>query len=122
MAIGIASEGCLRGFLRHGVPGNCTLEAVEVEPPKLQKGENVIDGVERLRRDWRMGTARIHTIQSASYPPHHTKPKMRVHIERLAERGAISVSRLVEIDGEIEWPTVRVQSEVSRGAAVTRLS
>ena len=34
-------------LLRHGVPGNCQIDPAEVEPPKLNKGETVVDAIER---------------------------------------------------------------------------
>ena len=45
-------------LLRFGVPGNCTLEAVEIEPPKLLKGESLMDGILRLQRRGREVNAR----------------------------------------------------------------
>jgi hypothetical protein len=68
-------------YLRHGVPGNCKLEAVEVEPPKLNKGETVIDGIERLRRRCRELRADLHRIASAPYPSSHAKARMKAQIE-----------------------------------------
>ena len=57
--------GC-EDYLRHGVPGNCRLEAVKTEPPKLLKGETDLDGIERLRREGAQGA--IHTIRSSCFP------------------------------------------------------
>jgi len=99
-------------WLRHGVPGGCTLEAVEVEPPKLLKGETVIDGIERLRRRVRELKADLHRIASAPFPSSYCKQRMREQIEQAAERGAPSVSRLVELSGPVEFQTQRLTSEV----------
>jgi hypothetical protein len=99
-------------WLRHAVPGNCTLEAVEIEEPKLNRGESLIDGIERHRRRVRELKADLHRIASAPFPSSHAKAQMRRQIEQLAERGEPSVSRLVELDGPVEFQTQRVQSAV----------
>jgi hypothetical protein len=53
-------------WLKSGVPGGCTLEEpIETEPPKLNKGETVLDGIERLRRRCRELKADLHRIASA---------------------------------------------------------
>jgi hypothetical protein len=99
-------------FLRHGVPGNCKLEAVEGEPPRLNKGETVIDAIERYRRRGRELRADQHRIASAPYPSSYAKQRMREQIEALAMQGAPSVSSLIELDGKIESQTQRLTSEV----------
>jgi hypothetical protein len=99
-------------YLRHGVPGNCTLEPVEVEPPKLNKGEGVLDGIERLRRRGRGLKADLHRIASAPFPSSYSKQRLREMVEQLAARGTPDVTNLIEHDREIIWPTLRVQSEV----------
>ncbi|WP_354209566.1 MULTISPECIES: hypothetical protein [unclassified Bradyrhizobium] len=99
-------------WLRSGVPGNCKLEAVEVEPPKLLKGETVIDAIERLRRRGRELKADLHRIASAPFPSAHSKAQMRAQVEALAMEGAPSVSRLVELDGPVDFQTQSVRSEV----------
>jgi hypothetical protein len=104
-------------FLRFAVPGNCKLEAVEVEPPKLNKGETVLDGIERLRRRCRELKADLHRIASAPYPSAYCKQQMREQIEALAMQGAPSVSSLIELDGKIEWPMKRIQADVFVGDA-----
>jgi hypothetical protein len=55
-------------WLRHGLPGNCTLEPTDTEPPKLAKGETVTDAIERLRRRGRELRADLHRIESAPFP------------------------------------------------------
>ena len=99
-------------YLRNGQPGNTTLEAVEVEPPKLNKGETVVDAIERHRRRVRELRADLHRIESAPYPSSYAKQGMRAQIGQLARRGAPSVSSLVEHDQEIAWPTQSAQSKV----------
>ena len=64
-------------FLRHGVPGGCTLEAAEAEEPKLLKNEGLLDGVERFRRRGREIKASIHAIQSSCFPKSHCKQRAR---------------------------------------------
>jgi hypothetical protein len=91
-------------FLKSGRPGGTTLEAVETEPPKLAKGETVIDAIERLRRRGRELQADLHRIRSAPYPSAHAKRKMREQVEVWAQRGAANVAGLVEHgDGKIEF-------------------
>jgi hypothetical protein len=98
-------------YLRHGVPGNCKLEAVEVVEPKLAKGEGILDGIERLRRRGRELRADLHRIASAPYPSKHVKARMRAAVEALAMQGP-DVSMMVEHDGELIWPLTRLRSEV----------
>ena len=98
--------------MRDGKPGNTTLEAVEVEPPKLNKGETVVDAIERHRRRVRELRADLHRIESAPYPSSSAKQRMRAQIGQLAQRGAPSASSLVEHDREIAWPTQSAQSKV----------
>ena len=52
-------------WLRHGKPGNTQLEPIETESPKLNKGESLIDGIERHRRRVRELRADLHRIESA---------------------------------------------------------
>ena len=99
-------------WLRDGRPGGTVLEAVEVDPPKLNKNEDVLSAVERLRRRVRELRADLHRIASAPMPSSWAKQKMREQVGQLAARGAPSASLLVEHDGEIVWPTMQLRSEV----------
>ena len=99
-------------WLKSGVPGSTTLEAVETEPPPLKKGEDVLDAVEARRRRVRELRADKHRVESAAYPSSHAKAKMRQQIEQLAMQGAPSVSRLVELDGPVEFQMQRLRSDV----------
>jgi hypothetical protein len=110
-AFGTGANAC-EVYLRDGKPGNTTLEAVEVEPPKLNKGETVVDAIERHRRRVRELRADLHRIESVPYPSSYAKQRMRAQIGQLAQRGAPSVSSLVEHDREIAWPTQSAQSKV----------
>ena len=111
-----AASGALaavESWLRDGVPGNCTLEPIEVEPPKLNKGENgLLDAIENRRRRVRELRADLHRIASAPFPSSYAKAQMRAQIEALAMQGAPSVSSLIELDGRIEFQTQRLTSEV----------
>jgi hypothetical protein len=93
------------------VPGNCQIAEIEIEPPKLLKGETTLDAIERLRRRGRELKADLHRIRSAPFPSTYAKQRMREQIEALAQ-GAPSVSRLVELDGPLEFQTQRLTSEV----------
>jgi hypothetical protein len=86
-AFGTGANAC-EVYLRDGKPGNTTLEAVEVEPPKLNKGETVVDAIERHRRRVRELRADLHRIESATCPSSYAKQRMRAQIGQLAQRGA----------------------------------
>jgi hypothetical protein len=99
-------------WLREGVPGNCRIEVIETEPPKLNKNETIVDGIDRLRRRGRELKADLHRIASAPFPSSYAKQRMREQVETLAMQGAPSVSALIELDGKIEFQTQRLTSEV----------
>ena len=80
-------------WLKTGRPGGTVLAAVEIEPPKLAKGETVLDGVERLRRRGRELRADQHRIATAPFPSSHCKQRMREMVEQLALRGTPSMAR-----------------------------
>jgi hypothetical protein len=110
-----AASGALANtetWLKSGMPGGTTLLDYDCEPPKLNKGETVIDGIERYRRRCRELRADLHRIRSAPYPSSHAKAQMRAQIEQLAERGTPSVSRLIELDGPVDFQTQSLTSEV----------
>jgi hypothetical protein len=99
-------------WLRDGRPAGTVLEAVEIEPPKLLKGETILDAIERMRRRVRELRADQHRIRSAPFPSSYAKRKMREQIERLAQRGAPDVSTLIEHDRDIEFPTIQLRALV----------
>ena len=99
-------------WLRDGRPSGTVLHDDEVDPPKLNKGESLLDGIERLRRRTRELRADLHRIESAPFPSGHAKQRMREQVEALATQGAPSVTLLVEHDGKVEFQTQRVQAEV----------
>ena len=99
-------------WLRDGRPGNTTLEAVEIEPPKLNKGESILDGIERLRRRVRELRADHHRVASAPYLSSYCKARVREQIEALAQRGAPDVSTLVEHDRDVAFATISLRSQV----------
>lgn len=102
-------------FLRYGVPANCQIEAIEVEPPKLAKNEpGLLDAIGNRLRRVRELRADLHRVRSAPYPSSHVKRKMREQVEQLAQR-APDVSVMVEADGDLIWPAVRQQAEVVGG-------
>ena len=66
---------------------------LEVEPPKLNKGETVLDAIERLRRRGRELKADLHRIASAPYPSSYAKQRMRAADRGTGDAGcAIGVS------------------------------
>ena len=103
--------GC-EDFLRYGVPGDCTLEAIETEPPPLKKGEGILDAVEARGRRVRELRADLYRIASAPYPSSYSKAQMRAQIEAQAHLAVPDVTNLIEHDGKIIWPTRRVQVDV----------
>jgi hypothetical protein len=102
----------VEAWLRHGRPQGVALQDFDVDVPKLNKGETVIEAVERVRRRGRELKADLHRIASAQYPSNYTKQKMREQITQLAERGAPDVTTLVEHDSKVEFQTQRLQSQV----------
>jgi hypothetical protein len=104
----------LEGWLRNDLPGGTILQAVETEPPKLLKGETLIDAIERLRRRGRELRADRHRVQSAPYPASFAKERMRQQVDEIAARGAISVSALVEHEGgRLGIPVTHLRVSVS---------
>jgi hypothetical protein len=100
-------------WLKSGRPGGTRLEQCDWPEPKLAKGENgLLDAVENRRRRVRELHADLHRIRSAPYPSSHAKQRMRAQIEALAQRGAPDVTNLIEHDGEIIWPTLRLQVDL----------
>jgi hypothetical protein len=103
-------------WLKNGIPAGVMLQDIEVEPPKLAKGENGrLDAIEVRRRRVRELRADLHRIESAPFPSGYAKAQMRAQIEVLSQQGAVNVSRLVERDGQIEWPTKMLRSDVRGG-------
>ena len=99
-------------WLKSGRPGNAMLEAVDEIEAKLNKGESLTDGIERLRRRVRELRADHHRVASAPFPSNYCKAQMASQIEELAQRGAPSVALLIEHGRKIEFQTQRVTSEV----------
>jgi hypothetical protein len=101
--------------LKNGVPPGVVLEDIEVEPPKLLKGESVLDAIERIRRRGRELKADLHRIRSAPFPSSYAKQQMRAQIEALALQGEPNVSGLIEHDRPVTWPTEMLRSDVRGG-------
>jgi hypothetical protein len=103
----------VEAWLRDGKPSGVLLKDYdEGEPPKPNKNETIITAIERLRRRGRELRADLHRIASAPFPSAYCKQRMAAQIEALAMRGAPDVSMLIEHDGDIAWPTQRLQSQV----------
>jgi hypothetical protein len=109
------SSGALaacEAWLRDGRPGGVALVDVEVDAPKLNKNETVIDAIERTRRRVRELRADLHRIASAPFPSSYAKQQMRAQVAALVQRGAPDCTNLLEHDGQIDFPTMRLQSDV----------
>ena len=84
--------------------------------PTLQKGEDVLTGIERLRRRVRELAADLNRIGSAPFPSAYATAQMRAQIEALAQRGTPAVSLLVEHDRQIQWPQTSLRATVYNAA------
>ena len=85
----------------------------ETPLPTPVKGENnLLDQIENRRRRVRELRADLHRVRSSCYPSAYCKQRLRAQIEELAERGAPSVSALIEHDGEVIWPTTMLKARV----------
>jgi len=93
----------VESWLSGGKPSGVVLRDHAEETLKLPKDEDVLTFIERQRRRVREARAALHTIESSPFPSAYCKQRMRGQIEQLAERGAVSVSRLVEHDGDVEF-------------------
>jgi hypothetical protein len=108
----------VEAWLRDGRPHGTVLQDYDGEVPKLGKGENgLLDAIENRRGRVRELRADLHRIASAPFPSSYAKHKMRAQIEALAMQGAPSVSRLVELDGPVDFQTQQVRSEVYNAQA-----
>lgn len=99
-------------WLKNARPAGASLQDHPTPDVKLLKNESITDAIARLQRRVRELLADQHRISSSPFPSSFAKQRMREIVEQLAARGAPDVSLLVEMDRAIEWPTMRVQSEV----------
>ena len=77
-------------------PGNTTLAEFDGPQPKLNKGEDILSAIERLRRRGRELSADLHSVRSAPFSSAHAKRRLREMIEQLAQRGEPNVAGLIE--------------------------
>ena len=80
--------------------------------PKLQRGEGVLDAVERLRRRGRELKADLAKISGSPFPSVYVRKKIKEAVLALAQQGQPVVSNVIEHDGAIIWPTQSVRSRV----------
>ena len=108
----------LCSWLRDGKPSGVVLEDRETPERRLNKGESLMDAVERHRRRVRKLRADLNRIRSSPYPSSHCKQRVREMITELAERGRPSLSALVEQGRDvIEWPTTMQQVTLHNAGA-----
>ncbi|MBA4033199.1 MAG: hypothetical protein C0480_01145 [Bradyrhizobium sp.] len=100
----------VEAFVRDGRPGGVIFQ--DVEPPLLKDVPNIGEAIELRRRRVRELRADMNRIASSCYPASFAKQRAREQVEALAMRGAASVSRLVEHNGDIEWPTTQLRALV----------
>lgn len=86
-------------FLRDRPP-NTAVEDAPTEPPKLAKGESLLDAIERIRHRGRELPADANRISSSPYPSSWAKAQVRAQVAGHAQRGAPDVTLLVELGGE----------------------
>jgi hypothetical protein len=94
-----------------GRPGNTTLEAVEVEPPKLAKGEDILSALEKVRRRGRELKADIHHVRSACYTKDEAMALVSATVENWGSNG-IDTSATIEHLSQPTIPTKTVQAMV----------
>jgi hypothetical protein len=99
-------------WLRGGRPANCTLQAVEIEPPRLAKGEDIVGAIENRRKRVAELKADLAKISAAPFPSSYTKRRLREQIEQLAARGRPDVTMVVKHDANVGFPMIRLQSQV----------
>ena len=97
-------------------PGGTALEDFKGSAPTLQKGEDILTGIERLRRRVRELAADLNRIGSAPFPSAYATAQMRAQIEALAQRGTPAVSLLVEHDRQIQWPQTSLRATIYNAA------
>ena len=104
----------VEGWLKNGRPHGTTIEAVELEPPKLAKGESgLLDQIENRRRRVRELRADLARIEAAPFPSSFAKQRMREQVEQLAMRAAPNVAALIEHqDGKLEFPRQLARAQV----------
>jgi hypothetical protein len=90
-------------WLANGKPANTVCEDFEGPEPKLNKGEDLVAAIERLRRRVRELRADLHRIESAPFPSTHAKARAKAQSEELAQAGAPTVSLLIEHDQPLQW-------------------
>lgn len=99
-------------WLRDGRPSGTVLKDFDGPDPTLAKGEDVLSALDSVRRRVRELKADLHRIRSSPFPSSYAKQQMRAVVDGLAARGAVNVSRLVEHDGPVEFPTQQMQVAV----------
>jgi hypothetical protein len=99
-------------FLRDRPP-NTAVEDAPTEPPKLAKGESLLDAIERIRHRGRELLADANRISSSPYPSSWAKAQVRAQVAALAQRGAPDVTLLVEHGRDsVTWPMQNLQSAI----------
>ena len=94
-------------FLRSAASGGKAFATAPAVEPRLQKGEGILDAIERVRRQSRTIAADLHTVASAPVPSAVARQRMREQIEALAEMGRPNVSTLIEDRaGKVEFAEV----------------
>ncbi|MHC6158305.1 hypothetical protein ACVSQB_42155 [Bradyrhizobium elkanii] len=104
---GILASRCRAFLAPGGLPSPARLASVSpiALSDILERGERIIDALERLRLRIRELEAHAHQIRSAPFPSEAKKRDAAALIARLAERGAPSISAMIDDNAsEIAWP------------------
>ena len=91
-------------------PLGTVLEDAPEPKVTLQKGEDLLTGIERLRQQAGKIKADLARIYVAPYPSAYCKRRMRETVEAIAQ--GPNVTNLVERDGNITWPEQSVRAQV----------
>jgi hypothetical protein len=97
-----------------GLPPGTTVEDAPTSEAKANgKAEDLLGGLEKLRRRARELRADLHRVESAPQLSAVAKQRMVEQVEALAVRGRPTVSLLIEhADREILWPQTNIQSMI----------
>jgi hypothetical protein len=99
-------------WLRDGRPMGCMLEDRDAPTPKLNKGEDLLGALQRIRARVNDLKQELLKIERAPLPVQYCKEKAREQIEELAARGKPNVLALVKRGGQIIFPEQRTQVDI----------
>jgi hypothetical protein len=100
-------------WLRGGRPRGTTLEAVDTEPPKLNKDEDIVAAINRFRNRAHELKNALAKISAAPVPGSLVKARIRDQVELLSAKGAPNVRDLIaRDDGRLVFPKEMFRAQV----------